>query len=412
MPPKGSGADYRIRVDKKERARGVTFQVRLLARDGSSLHGPLRETTPAALADRRRVERASDGRAELRRLRTEHAQAGGRRDLAAATFRDALAWHDDHGRWPRRCTSRKGPEAVLAQRWHRWGMSTKLTPAAQSAKARIDALAQAERESRLEDERAEGAEQALLMLHQHWREGNDVHDEDRWRQPALHRSSGGQRPYPGLSNLRNTCYLNAPLQCLIHCPAARAALLGAEGEDEPLELRALATACARGVPPSLAEGDGGEARARLRVDRWSPHALVEALIAKHRFEYKLGRCADASGALLDMIQDAPSLHSLFHITSSNGDEEVAMRLPYFVDGAHDGDDAISPQEFMSIAQGTQKLNMRELIRRGTSMRALATKPAVLAVYVDPRWGRGGTLFYMSGIGILPDWGDVPEVALQ
>ncbi|CAK0817607.1 unnamed protein product, partial [Prorocentrum cordatum] len=178
------------------------------------------------------------------------------------------------------------------------------------------------------------------------------------------------------------------------------------------ELRALATACARGVPPSLAEGDGGEARARLRVDRWSPRALVEAFIAKRRFECELGRCAGASGALVDVMQDAPSLHSLFHFISSNGEEEVVMRLPYFVDGADDGDDAISPQEFMSIVQGTQKLNVRELIRRGASMGVLATRPEVLAVYVDPRWRRGDTLFYMSGVGILPDWGDVPEVAMQ
>ena len=43
---------------------------------------------------------------------------------------------------------------------------------------------------------------------------------------------------------------------------------------------------------------------------------------------------------------------------------------------------------------------------------LATRPEVLAIYADPRWKRGDTLFYMSGIGILPDWGDLPEVALQ
>ena len=47
-------------------------------------------------------------------------------------------------------------------------------------------------------------------------------------------------------------------------------------------------------------------------------------------------------------------------------------------------------ESMIIVQGTQKLNMRELIRRGTSMRTLATRPEVLAVYVDPRWLRGDT----------------------
>ena len=122
----------------------------------------------------------------------------------------------------------------MAKRWQRWRGFARLQPAALILNERIEALAQADRESRLEDERAEGAEQVLLMLHQHWCEGNDVHDEDRWRHPALHRSRGGQHPYPGLSNLCNTCYLNAPLQCLLHCPAARAALLGAECEGEPL----------------------------------------------------------------------------------------------------------------------------------------------------------------------------------
>ena len=185
--------------------------------------------TPSASARR---PRQSPGAGSLRGPTPR--TAGGRRDLAAATFRDVLTWHDDHGRWPRRCTSQKGPEAVLAQRWHRWGKSTKLTPAAQNVKARIDATIQAERESRREDGRAEGAEQALLTRHQHWCEGNDVHDEDRWRLPALHRSRGGQHPYPSFSNLCNTCYLNAPLQCLLHCPAARAALLGAGCEGEPL----------------------------------------------------------------------------------------------------------------------------------------------------------------------------------
>ncbi|CAK0911448.1 unnamed protein product, partial [Prorocentrum cordatum] len=264
-------------------------------------------------------------------------------------FREVLAWHEQHRRMPLR--THDGIEDELAQKWRRWRTSARLTPAARGLKMRVETLAAQSEAARQDDRRAARAEHALLMLHQHWCEGND-------------------------------------------------------------ELRALATACARGVPPSLAEGDGGDARARLRVDRWSPHALVEAFIAKHRFECKLGRCAGASGALVDMIQDAPSLHSLFHFISSNGEEEVAMRLPHFVDGADDGDDAISPQEFMSVVQGTQELNMRELISRGTSMRTLATRPEVLAVYVDPRWRRGDTLFYMSGIGILPDWGDVPEVALQ
>ena len=124
----------------------------------------------------------------------------------------------------------------MAKRWQRWRGTSRLQPAAQILKERIDALVQADRESRLEDERAEGAEQELLMQHQHWCEGNDVHDEDRWRQPALHRSRGGQHPYPSFSNLFNTCYINAPLQCLFPCPAVRDVILAAEGDGDPFLL--------------------------------------------------------------------------------------------------------------------------------------------------------------------------------
>ncbi|CAK0875566.1 unnamed protein product, partial [Prorocentrum cordatum] len=154
-------------------------------------------------------------------------------DRAASAFHDALAFHQQHGRMPLR--TKVGPEEnYLAKRWARARRSTRLTPAARGLNMRIEALVAQSEAARQDDRRAARAEQALLMLHQHWCEGNDVHDEDRWRQPALHRSRGGQRPYPGLSNLCNTCYLNAPLQCLLHCPAARAALLGVESEGEPL----------------------------------------------------------------------------------------------------------------------------------------------------------------------------------
>ena len=135
-----------------------------------------------------------------------------------------LAWRDDRGRWPRRSTSQKGPEAELAKRWQRWEKSAKLQPQAQDLKARIDARTHTERTSKQADERAEGEEDKLLMLHREWCDNNRLFDQDHWREPALHRSRGGRHPYPGFSNLWNTCWFNAPLQCLLHCPAARAAL--------------------------------------------------------------------------------------------------------------------------------------------------------------------------------------------
>ena len=66
--------------------------------------------------------------------------------------------------------------------------------------------------------------------------------------PTLCRLAGGANPYPGMSNLGNTCYLNAPLQCLLHCGAARAAILKPTqhvDEEHSIQqaLRALVSAC-------------------------------------------------------------------------------------------------------------------------------------------------------------------------
>ena len=66
--------------------------------------------------------------------------------------------------------------------------------------------------------------------------------------PTLCRLAGGKNPYPGMSNLGNTCYLNAPLQCLLHCGAARKALLTPTqhvDEEHSIQqaLRALVSAC-------------------------------------------------------------------------------------------------------------------------------------------------------------------------
>ena len=149
------------------------------------------------------------------------------------TFQDVLAFHRQHDRMPLRKDD-GGSENDLALRWSRARRSAKLTPAAWNLKMRIDALAAQSAAAKQLDSCAARAEQALLQRHHQWCEENEVHDRDKWRQPALHRSSGGQHPYPSFSNLFNTCYINAPMQCLLHCPAARAVLLGAEGEDEPL----------------------------------------------------------------------------------------------------------------------------------------------------------------------------------
>ncbi|CAK0847613.1 unnamed protein product, partial [Prorocentrum cordatum] len=129
---------------------------------------------------------------------------------------------------------------------------------------------------------------------------------------------------------------------------------------------------------------GGAAPAPVRVDRWSPRAFVDAFLAK-LFLFKLGRYADAGEALSFILEDAPGLASLFQ---TGYDEEVAMGLPAFVGGADDGDGALSPQDFF-LDGGAQRLDMRELLRRGASMGGrLRSKPELLAVHVPQKWEHG------------------------
>ncbi|CAK0895070.1 unnamed protein product, partial [Prorocentrum cordatum] len=175
------------------------------------------------------------------------------------------------------------------------------------------------------------------------------------------------------------------------------------------ELRALAAACVRGVPPP-AEDVGGAAPAPVRLDRWSPHAFVDAFLAKHWVDFRLGKCADASEALSFILEDAPGLASLFQ---TGCDEEAMMRLPAFVDEADDGDDALSPQDFF-LDGGAQRLDVRELLRRGASMGGrLRSKPELLAVHVPQRWERGdGTALFFGGCDIAAYWGELLEVALR
>ena len=190
------------------------------ARAASRTPGP-------ADADARRQETPGSVRGRTPTPRT----ARGGQDRPAIAFRAVLAFLEQHRRMPRR---KALGEDRLAKRWARVKGTTKLTPAARGLKMRIEALAAQSEAANQHDSRAARAEQTLLTQHEEWCGENDVVDEAQWRRPALQRSRGGRHPYPSLSNLCNNCYINAPLQCLLHCPAARAELLGAEGESEPL----------------------------------------------------------------------------------------------------------------------------------------------------------------------------------
>ena len=92
-------------------------------------------------------------------------------------FREVLAWHKQHDRMPRRARDDEA-EDELSKRWRRWRASAKLTPAAWNLKMRIDALAAQTEAAEQDDRLAARAEQALRAQQQHWREDNNVHDDD------------------------------------------------------------------------------------------------------------------------------------------------------------------------------------------------------------------------------------------
>eukprot|EP00959_Pyramimonas_sp_CCMP1952_P019141 404620-Pyramimonas_sp.AAC.1 len=130
----------------------------------------------------------------------------------------------------------------------------------------------------------------------------------------------------------------------------------------------------------------------------------------HWVDFRLGRHGDASEALSFVVDDTQGLRRLFQTGCG---EEVMLRLPAFVDGADDGDDALSPQDFF-LDGGAQRLDARELLRRGVSMGGrLRSKPELLAVHVPQRWERGdGTALFLGSCDIAPYWSELPEVVLR
>ena len=115
--------------------------------------------------------------------------------------------------------------------------------------------------------------------------------------PASGVSFAGTSPYPGIANLGNTCYFNAPLHCLLHCGAARAQLgllePGPQGPDASflLELRRFVKQFSRGE-----DLEGFESP--VMYDVLAPHDLLDAweALCKERVLYAKQQTKTQNGA--------------------------------------------------------------------------------------------------------------------
>ena len=151
-------------------------------------------------------------------------------------LRAVLDWYEKHNNeLPREKQDDEQTKLRGQLRWHR--RSKTLSAAARELLQRIETIEESSRHAQQSDAAVARAERELLQGHQLWCEEHDVHHADDSRKPTLHRSRGGRFPYPSFSNLYHTCYLNASLQCLLHCGAARAALLASpQGNEEAPEV--------------------------------------------------------------------------------------------------------------------------------------------------------------------------------
>ncbi|CAK0862670.1 unnamed protein product [Prorocentrum cordatum] len=216
------------------------------------------------------------------------------------------------------------------------------------------------------------------------------------------------------SNPCNTCCVNAPLQRLPRCPAARAALSGQGGEGEPLVARRTGRSCAPRRPPARgaplpAEGVGGEVPAPARVGRWRPRAILGAFLAMRGLQ---SGGAGASEALSFSLGDGPGPRL---VSQTGWGAEVAMRPPSFAGGADEGDGATSPR--IPLRCGAR----RNLTREGRCAAAppwaggrLRAKPESLATRAPRRLERGdGSALSLAGCDVAPEWGEQrAEVVLK
>jgi hypothetical protein len=97
-------------------------------------------------------------------------------------------------------------------------------------------------------------------------------------EPQFQVGKGGRYPYPGLSNLGNTCYVSAVLYCLLHCEPARVYLrsMASDGQDETT--RAFREQLGRLVVECCLGSSVEDCSTPVQIDVFSPHASMDIFL--------------------------------------------------------------------------------------------------------------------------------------
>ena len=377
-PPKGSGKPVSVYVEQA----ADKWQVVRKDSKGVKHKGPRRASERAALEDKAAIARAApeDQLAVIDGLRTEAdapalkrslqqaAQglpmastpakvqkrtcagtvskdtpsrtprtAAGSRNVAMKWFQAVLNFWSDRKRAPLHCSStsrgsgkleaHENNLAVQLARYRKRDLSGPKYATTRKALADIKELEEAAREWTQAEAPVLAAEQRLQAEHEAWCRGQRREPEPR---PLLQRRAG-RHAYPGLLNLGLTCYLGSIVQCLLHCGAARSALLGQPAAAPPhamttlpLALHALAVACVDGV--AVPVGAGLRPDFRARVDLYSPHVLMDTCAEASGFA--LGRNYDAVEALGILFRGVAPLRHLFHASSALTVEDIVCLHPF------------------------------------------------------------------------------------
>jgi hypothetical protein len=288
----------------------------------------------------------------LKNLPKERRGKRGKRDDALKAFEEGLEFYRVNGALPQ-YTSATGREAenrlAMRIRNHRKDKSN-LTPKAREELAKIEQLEQREGDAGAE----RGSKKQALIATVCSMEEQLVRRHDDWcalrlgprRGPQLQRRSGpgtslqGRREYPGFSNLGNTCFLNAIVQCLLHCAGPRHHLLvlapglvDSPDRDLRTALRQVAEECVGGLP---LEGLGKSAK----FDVYSASNLVDTFIAAEP-QFVLGERHDACEALQCMLEKMPDCRALFAV-----DNPQALAEVIYLRGFDDASDVWSLENFL------------------------------------------------------------------
>mgnify|MGYP003306237015 CR=1 FL=1 len=131
-------------------------------------------------------------------------------------------------------------------------------------------------------------------------------------------------PYPGFTNFTSSCYINAVLQCLLHCHKARehfAQMQLRDGEDENSVRAALTQLTHWYVHGAKIEGVSSP----VKFDVIAPHALAQSVCEARPHLFSLEDQKDAAELLAFLLEETGLAAECFRVSRPGIDVEHPVR---------------------------------------------------------------------------------------